>query len=339
MLVVLNKGFIMQSNRIRGSVVRAVAGIFVLSTSITAPVHAQQAAHAANPELAAHPELAAKGVWNQNTSYLKEDIVTARGSTWIATRNNTGKVPGQTTPSTAADWQLSARGFNPLGAWSNATLYQPDDLVTFNGQTFRAKLTKRASQPAPNQFWELLAQKGAQGEQGERGGAGPRGPAGAAGAAGATGAKGDQGDAGPAGPAGPQGLMGGIVGLVPSDNLRAAADIERVLIPGIPKRIQVPYAGTVRVTYEIWATGSGSGPVPRVTGTVRSGGGGSVSYITPDADRYYLVIIPSLNVGAGDSVELNGTPSIPSGYLPKVRNFRIYYDEVITTPQVVVVFD
>ncbi len=190
----------MKSLGIRGSIVAAVAGIFVLGCSITAPLHAEQAAHAASPELAANPELAAKGVWNPSTNYLKDDIVIARGSTWIARRNNKGKVPGQTNPSTAADWQLFARGFNPLGAWSNATLYQPDDVVTFNGQTFRAKLTRAGSQPASNQFWELLAQKGAQGDAGPQGPAGVAGPTGAAGAAGATGAKGDQGDAGPAVP-------------------------------------------------------------------------------------------------------------------------------------------
>jgi len=311
----------------------AVTSIFVLSYGVIAPAQAQ---HISSVAAAANTELAARGEWDATTIYVADDIVAARGSTWIAKRNNKGKVPGQTSPSTAADWQMSARGFNPLGAWSNATLYQPDDVVTFNGQTFRAKLTKRASQPAPSQFWELLAQKGAQGEQGERGDAGPRGPAGAAGAAGATGAKGDQGDAGPAGPAGPQGPMGGIVGLVSSDNLRAAADIER-LAHMSPKRIQVPYAGTVRVTYELRA--AGSGPVPRVTGTVRSGGGGSVSFTTPDAQAYYSVTIPSLTVGAGDSVELSGTVSAPFGYFPQVRNFRIYYDEVITAPQVVVVAD
>ena len=135
-----------------------------------APISSPRIA-AGNSPTAANPKLAAKGVWNPSTDYLKDDIVTARGSTWIAKRNNKGKVPGQTSPST--DWQLSARGFNPTGAWSNATKYQPDDLVTHNGQTWRAKITVPANrQPAANQFWELLAHKGAQGD------VGPQGPAG-----------------------------------------------------------------------------------------------------------------------------------------------------------------
>jgi trimeric autotransporter adhesin len=113
------------------------------------------------PTLGADAELAAKGTWSAATTYAIDDIVTSRGSTWRSKRNNNlNKIPGQTQPSTATSWELFARGFNPLGAWSNATLYQPDDLVTFNGQTFRAKLTKAGSQPAANQFWQLLAQKG-----------------------------------------------------------------------------------------------------------------------------------------------------------------------------------
>ncbi len=43
----------------------------------------------------------------------------------------------------------------------NTATYQPDDLVTFSGQTFRAKRTVPANrQPAANAFWELFAQKG-----------------------------------------------------------------------------------------------------------------------------------------------------------------------------------
>ncbi len=147
----------MKSVGIRGSLVAAVASIFVLNCNITSPAHAQQAA------LADNPELAAKGVWNGSTAYVKDDIVTARGSAWIAKKANTGRVPGSTTPNNAQYWQLFARGFNPLGAWSSAITYQPDDVVTFNGQTFRAKRTKAASQPAANAFWELFAAKGAAG--------------------------------------------------------------------------------------------------------------------------------------------------------------------------------
>ncbi len=194
---------------IRGSVVAAVASIFVLSCSVTTPVHAQQTA-----ALAANPELAAKGVWDPATTYVIDDIVTSRGSTWRSKRNNNlNKVPGQTSPSTATYWELFSRGFNPAGEWLSSTKYQPDDLVTRNGQTFRAKITNTNRAPAANQFWELLAQKGEKGEQGEQGDVGPQGLAGAAGAAGATGATGATGPEGPQGPQGIQGPAGSSTGI------------------------------------------------------------------------------------------------------------------------------
>ena len=137
---------------IRGGLA-AIATVLLLG--ISSPAQAQQAP-------AANPELAAKGVWNSSTAYVKDDIVTVRGSAWIAKRANTGKLPGQTSPSTAADWLLFARGFNPLGAWSNVPTYQADDLVTRLGQTWRAKRTIAAGGAAPvaGANWELFAQKG-----------------------------------------------------------------------------------------------------------------------------------------------------------------------------------
>jgi hypothetical protein len=118
------------------------------------------------------------GVWDPATRYVTDDIVSARGSTWIAKRNNRNRVPGQTAPSTADDWQLFARGFNPLGAWSNAIRYQPDDLVTHLGQTYRAKITNTNKLPTNTNNWELLVAKGANGATGATGPTGPAGPAG-----------------------------------------------------------------------------------------------------------------------------------------------------------------
>ncbi len=160
----------MKSVGIRGSVIAAVATIFVLGVGIGSAVKAQETA------LSAAPELAAKGVWNPSTTYVIDDLVTSRGSTWRSKRNNNiGKVPGQNPPSTAAFWELFARGFNPTGAWLNSATYQPDDLVTHQGQTWRAKRTVAASVvvPAAGANWELLVTKGAAGATGAQGPAGP----------------------------------------------------------------------------------------------------------------------------------------------------------------------
>jgi hypothetical protein len=141
---------------IRGGAVAAALAAILMCAATPAP--AQQSGAAENAELAA------KGTWDAATTYAKDDIITARGSAWISLRaNNKNRVPGQTQPSTATFWRLFARGFNPTGAWSNVTKYQPDDLATFSGQTWRAKITQTNRQPTANQFWELFAAKGAAG--------------------------------------------------------------------------------------------------------------------------------------------------------------------------------
>jgi hypothetical protein len=143
------------------------AGVVLALTIGFAP-----ALEAQNPTAApdANASLAAKGEWNATTTYAMDDIVTARGSAWISLKaNNKNRVPGQTSPSTANWWQLFARGFNPRGAWSNAVTYQPDELVTQNGQTYRAKLTNLNRSTTNTTIWETLAAKGATGATGPQG--------------------------------------------------------------------------------------------------------------------------------------------------------------------------
>jgi hypothetical protein len=161
----------MRSITLRGGLAEAELAITFL------PPHPSPTAEAQQAPLAVGRALAAKGEWDAGTTYAKDDIVTARGSSWISLRaSNLNKVPGQTSPSTAAYWQLFARGFNPAGAWSSATKYQPDDLVTQNGQTYRAKITNQNRTPNHPTIWELLATKGAAGATGAQGPQGPAGP-------------------------------------------------------------------------------------------------------------------------------------------------------------------
>src|SRR6185312_10067133 len=142
---------------VRGGLAAAGVVLISLSYGFAPALEAQDA-------LVADPDLAAKGVWDATKTYAKDDVVTARGSSWVSLRsNNLNKVPGQTQPSSAAYWRLFARGFNPAGAWSNATKYQPDDLVTRGGQTYRAKLTNTNKSSNNTTYWELLAAKGAPG--------------------------------------------------------------------------------------------------------------------------------------------------------------------------------
>jgi hypothetical protein len=133
-----------------------VAVGLLVSLAITfAPGHAQQST--------LMEALTSKGVWSADVIYHRDDIVTARGSTWRAKRASKNKVPGQTQPSTAADWELWASGFNPLGAWVSATKYQPNDLVTSNGSTWRARRTNINKAPIAGPNWEQFAAVGATG--------------------------------------------------------------------------------------------------------------------------------------------------------------------------------
>ena len=52
----------------------------------------------------------ARGAWSPTVNYVTDDLVTLRNSAWRAKRANRGKLPGQTLPSTAADWSFSPEG-------------------------------------------------------------------------------------------------------------------------------------------------------------------------------------------------------------------------------------
>jgi hypothetical protein len=117
-------------------------------------------------------DLAVKGEWLVTTQYAADDLVFSRGSTWRAKVANKGKQPGATNPNNAAFWEFFAEGFNPTGAWINNKVYHINDLVTLNGQTWRAKITNVNASPAANANWELFAAKGAAGAAGPNTGIG-----------------------------------------------------------------------------------------------------------------------------------------------------------------------
>jgi len=100
-------------------------------------------------------------------------------------------------------------GLAARGAWSAATAYLANDVVTFEGSTWRAVAGGTNQQPsATPAAWEVLASKGDAGSAGPTGPAGPSGPAGIQGPQGLQGPLGPQGVPGTTGPAGPQGATG-----------------------------------------------------------------------------------------------------------------------------------
>ena len=114
-----------------------------------------------------------RGAWSPSVNYALDDIVTLRGSTWRSKHaNNKGKLPGSTTPSTAADWELFASGFNPIGEWVSSRTYQRNDLVTRSGAVYRAlrtSLNKTPGLPTTTADWQVFVLRGATGPQGPQG--------------------------------------------------------------------------------------------------------------------------------------------------------------------------
>jgi hypothetical protein len=88
------------------------------------------------------------------------------------------------------------KGLEPRGSWQVGAAYLIDDIVTFDGSVWRAKVAQRGFQPPTRpDIWEKFVSKGV------------AGPTGAAGPAGATGPAGPTGPQGPQGPQGPAGVI------------------------------------------------------------------------------------------------------------------------------------
>lgn len=101
------------------------------------------------------------------------------------------------------------------GAWSSAATYNPNDGISYNGNSYVA-LSTNSNNPPPSTAWQLIAQQGAVGPQGPIGNTGPQGPTGAA-----STVPGPQGPTGATGPPGPTAVSGnaGNTAMLGTDNL------------------------------------------------------------------------------------------------------------------------
>jgi len=147
------------------------------------------------------------GQWSATTKYDPNDVVSHGGSAWVALLTSLNRQPHL--PGSATYWRKLVPGLSFKGAWSAASAYVTDEVVTSAGATWRAKRSN--TNKAPNispQDWQLLAAKGETGAVGAQGPQGATGPQGPAGAQGPTGAQGEPGSAGAPGATGPQGPAG-----------------------------------------------------------------------------------------------------------------------------------
>jgi hypothetical protein len=104
-------------------------------------------------------------------------------------------------------------GVMPQGEWQGTRRYEVNDLVLYEGSTWRALIPNELVPPHQSAGeWQLFAERGmdgaAGGPPGPAGPIGPQGPSGVDGAQGPAGPQGPQGDPGPAGQQGPAGADG-----------------------------------------------------------------------------------------------------------------------------------
>ena len=69
------------------------------------------------------------------------------------------------------------QSLTPRGKWNPTIIYEPGDLVSYQGATYIARVPSRGRRPFNKSAWQLLAERGADGKDGP---AGPRGRSAAA---------------------------------------------------------------------------------------------------------------------------------------------------------------
>ena len=113
------------------------------------------------------------GTYSQWTS---ANTLLAIGEVGVETDTNRFKVG---TGNTAWNNLTYSLGFTPKGAWSNATSYVVNDMVTHSGSSYISILAGSNQNPATaNTYWTVLAQAGANGTNGINGTNGANGASG-----------------------------------------------------------------------------------------------------------------------------------------------------------------
>lgn len=104
------------------------------------------------------------GTYSQWTS---ANTLLAIGEVGVETDTNRFKVG---TGNTAWNNLTYSLGFTPKGAWSNATSYVVNDMVTYTGSSYISILAGSNQNPGTaNTYWTVLAQAGTNGTNGANG--------------------------------------------------------------------------------------------------------------------------------------------------------------------------
>lgn len=137
-----------------------------------------------------------KGDWAADVTYEAGDVVSYRGSTYVASRSVSGRPP------------LNKKHWNRIAAKGDDGAAGKDGAPGSEGpKGDKGDPGEKGDAGAEGRAGEK-GDTGVQGEKGDVGAQGPQGEAGAQGEVGAQGPKGDRGDPGDAGPAGAKGDIG-----------------------------------------------------------------------------------------------------------------------------------
>jgi hypothetical protein len=105
-----------------------------------------------------------KGSWDDGTSYALLDAVESEGNSWICTLAHDDEQPPSHSSTSSAYWDLIvSKSLQWMGEYAGATRYEVDDLVTYNGTTWRNKVAGTGSTPPyspndPDANWDAFAQ-------------------------------------------------------------------------------------------------------------------------------------------------------------------------------------
>src|SRR5579863_1142879 len=103
-----------------------------------------------------------RGAWSNVTAYSTNDVVTRKGSAYIAVAGSTGVDPYLDT--TQTDWKLMTQGFNFTGTWLVGTSYNFFDVVTLNNSFYLSIVAGEQTNTGHNPqtdggvHWSLLDQ-------------------------------------------------------------------------------------------------------------------------------------------------------------------------------------
>jgi hypothetical protein len=103
-----------------------------------------------------------RGAWSNVTAYATNDIVTRKGSSYLAVTGSTGVDPY--TDTTSTNWSLITQGFNYAGTWLVGTSYNFFDVVTLNNSFYLSIVAGEQTNTGNNPqtdggvHWSLLDQ-------------------------------------------------------------------------------------------------------------------------------------------------------------------------------------